>query len=85
MLSDVRYTIRMLLKSPGFSPEIGIRMSLGAQRRDVLQLFLTQGMSVTLAGIAIGLGTAWAATRTMLYSVSPTDPRVFLVVALASP
>ena len=65
--------------------EIGIRMSLGAQRRDVLQLFLSQGMTVTLLGIVIGLGGAWGATRIMrslLYSVSPTDPRVFLGVPL---
>lgn len=65
--------------------EIGIRMSLGAQRRDVLQLFLSQGMTVTLLGIVIGLGGAWAATRIMrslLYSVSPTDPLVFLSVPL---
>jgi putative ABC transport system permease protein len=66
--------------------EIGIRMSLGAQRRDVLQLFLSQGMAMTLLGIALGLGGAWAATRIMrslLYSVSPTDPLVFLAVPLA--
>jgi putative ABC transport system permease protein len=66
--------------------EIGIRMSLGAQRRDVLQLFLSQGIGVTLIGIGIGLGGAWAATRIMrslLYSVSPTDPVVFLSVPLA--
>ena len=65
--------------------EIGIRMSLGAQRRDVLQLFLSQGMAVTSLGIVIGLGGAWAATRIMrslLYSVSPTDPLVFLSVPL---
>ncbi|MGB8340323.1 MAG: ABC transporter permease [Chthoniobacterales bacterium] len=65
--------------------EIGIRMSLGAQRRDVLQLFLSQGMTVTLLGIVIGLGGAWGATRIMrslLYSVSPTDLRVFLSVPL---
>ncbi len=65
--------------------EIGIRMSLGAQRRDVLQLFLSQGMVVTLVGIAIGLGGAWGLTRIMrslLYSVSPTDLRVFLAVPL---
>ena len=64
--------------------EIGIRMSLGAQRRDVLQLFLNQGMAVTLLGIAFGLGGAWAATRIMrslLYSVSPTNPFVFFAVA----
>jgi putative ABC transport system permease protein len=65
--------------------EIGIRMSLGAQRRDVLQLFLGKGMAVTLLGVGIGLGGAWAATRIMrslLYSVSPTDPLVFLIVPL---
>ncbi|HEY2801334.1 MAG TPA: ABC transporter permease [Chthoniobacterales bacterium] len=66
--------------------EIGIRMSLGAQPRDLLQLFLSQGMRVTLLGIVIGLGGAWAVTRIMrslLYSVSPTDPLVFLAVPLA--
>jgi len=66
--------------------EIGIRMSLGAQRRDVVQLFLSQGLAVTLLGIGIGLGGAWAVTRIMrslLYAVSPTDPLVFLSVALA--
>jgi putative ABC transport system permease protein len=65
--------------------EIGIRMSLGAQRRHVLQLFLSQGMAVTSLGIIIGLGAAWAATRIMrslLFSVSPTDPLVFLAVTL---
>ncbi len=65
--------------------EIGIRMSLGAQRRDVLQLFLSQGMAVTLLGIVIGLGGAWAVTRIMrslLFSVSPTEPLVFLAVPL---
>jgi len=65
--------------------EIGIRMSLGAQRGDVLRLFLSQGMMVTLSGIVIGLAGAWATTRIMrslLYSVSPTDPLVFLAVPL---
>ena len=66
--------------------EIGIRMPLGAQRHDVLRLFLVQGMAVTLLGIVIGLGGAWAVTRIMrslLYSVSPTDPFVFLAMPLA--
>ncbi len=61
-------------------------MSLGAQRRDVLQLFLSQGMAVASLGIALGLGGAWAVTRVMrslLYAVSPTDPLVFLAVSLA--
>ena len=65
--------------------EIGIRMSLGAQRHDVLQLFLSHGMGVACIGIAIGLVGAFAVTRVMrslLYSVSPTDPVVFAGVAL---
>lgn len=65
--------------------EIGIRMSLGAQRRDVLRLFLSQGMTVTLLGIVLGLGGAWAVTRiirNLLYSVSPTDPLIFLFVSV---
>jgi predicted permease len=59
------------------SLEIGIRMALGAQRRDVLKMVLGQGMILALAGIAIGLGGALGATRalrTLLFEVSPNDP-----------
>jgi len=65
--------------------EIGIRMALGAARRDVLALVLTQGMRLAVAGIAIGLLVAFALTRllaTMLFEVSTTDVKTFTVVAI---
>jgi putative ABC transport system permease protein len=65
--------------------EVGIRMALGAQRRDVLGLILRQGLLLTLSGIAIGLIAAWAATRlliNMLYGVSATDLPTFAGVSL---
>jgi putative ABC transport system permease protein len=60
--------------------EIGIRMALGASTSDVRKLVVRQGMAPALAGIALGIVGALAATRVMsslLYGVSATDPVTF--------
>ncbi len=65
--------------------EIGVRLALGAQRRDVLYLILRQGLTLTLTGVGVGLLASWAVTRlltTLLYGVSTIDPLVFGSVAL---
>jgi putative ABC transport system permease protein len=74
--------------------EIGIRMALGAQRRDVLKMVVKEGLSLTLTGVVIGLIAALGLTRllgSLLYGVSPTDPLalgsvavLFALVALAA-
>ena len=64
--------------------ELGIRMALGAQRRDVLTLILAQGLKLALLGVAFGLGGAFILTRWMeslLFGVRPTDPLTFGVIA----
>ena len=64
--------------------EVGIRMALGAAHRDVLRLFMGQGMRLVLLGLVIGLGGAFALTRLMsslLLGVSTTDTTTFVVVA----
>jgi putative ABC transport system permease protein len=65
--------------------EIGIRMALGAQGRDVLRLVIGQGMVLTLTGLALGLAASFALTRvisSLLYAVSPIDPVTFATVSL---
>jgi putative ABC transport system permease protein len=60
--------------------ELGIRIALGAQTRDVLKLILGRGFGLTLVGIALGLAASFALTRVMsslLYGVSATDPVTF--------
>jgi putative ABC transport system permease protein len=64
--------------------EIGIRMALGARRRDVLNMLLGRGIKLAVIGIALGIAAAAMVTRTLgtaLYRVSPTDPATFVLVA----
>jgi len=65
--------------------EIGIRMALGAERRDVLRLVVLQGLRLTLTSVIFGLAGAWLLTRFLtgfLYGVRPTDPVTFVLVSL---
>lgn len=65
--------------------EIGLRLALGAQTKDILRGVLGQGMRLAISGIALGSIIALALTRFMasfLFGVSPTDPLIFCLVAL---
>jgi putative ABC transport system permease protein len=67
------------------TPEIGIRMALGASRGEVLRLVVAQGMALTVVGVAIGIAGAFGLTRFLaglLYGVKPADPLTFVVVSL---
>jgi putative ABC transport system permease protein len=65
--------------------ELGIRLALGAQTRDVLRLVIRQGMRLALIGTSFGLLGAWSVMRLMkslLFGVSATDPLTFAAIAL---
>jgi putative ABC transport system permease protein len=66
--------------------EVGLRMALGAQRRDVIKLVVGQGMTLALIGVATGLLGAFAVMRllsNLLFGVTPTDAVTFVSVALS--
>jgi putative ABC transport system permease protein len=66
--------------------EIGIRMAVGAQRRDIVALVLRHGLALAAIGTALGFCVAIAASRVlrgMLFGVEPTDPATFIVVSCA--
>jgi len=65
--------------------ELGVRMALGASRRQVLFLILADGMRLTLAGAALGLTSTFFLTRyvsSMLFNVPPYDPITLVAVVL---
>jgi len=65
--------------------EIGIRLALGAEKRNILQMVLRQGLGLALAGAAVGLAGALIVSHLitgLLYGVKPTDPATFAAVAV---
>jgi putative ABC transport system permease protein len=67
--------------------EIGIRVALGARSSDVLQMVITQGAKIAMAGVLIGIAASFFLTRLMtklLFSVSSADPVTFATVAVAT-
>ena len=63
--------------------EIGLRVALGADARQVVRLIVLQGIAMTVPAVAVGLGAALLVTRflrTMLYGVDPLDPATFITV-----
>ena len=65
--------------------EIGVRIALGAQRKDLIEMISKSGLRLTLIGLAIGLPIAFGATlglRSLLFGISPFDPIIFGVVVL---
>lgn len=64
--------------------EIGVRMALGAQARDILRLIVGQGLRLAIMGVLIGVVSALALSRlvtSLLFGIAPTDPVTYLVIA----
>jgi len=64
--------------------EMGVRMALGAQRRDVLRLVLREGVGLTAAGLLVGIALSSGVSHTLedfLFGVSPSDPVIYAAIA----
>jgi len=76
------YGVIAYLVSQG-TREVGIRMALGATPAGILFMVIRQGMTVTIAGLLVGVSGAFVLTRFMrglLYGVAPSDPLTFIVI-----
>ncbi|HEY8549207.1 MAG TPA: FtsX-like permease family protein [Vicinamibacterales bacterium] len=65
--------------------EIGVRMAIGAQRRDIFRMVIREGLALCLIGIALGLAAAWwlaRAVSSLLFGVTASDPLTFVSVPL---
>ena len=95
MLTGLFAGVALLLASVGIfgvlnymvaqrTQEIGLRVALGAQTRDLLRLVLGQGLRLILFGLVVGLAASFALTRVLaglLFGVTPTDPLTFVAVS----
>lgn len=78
LIQDLRYALRQM--------EIGMRIALGAQRREVLWLIMRESLGISAIGIMVGLPLAMTCSRfldSMLYELSPFDPLSFVVAVCA--
>jgi ABC-type antimicrobial peptide transport system permease subunit len=64
------------------NPEIGLRIALGAQTRDICSAIMGQGVRLTAIGLLVGLIGAFAASRALVFGVSPSDPLTYLGASL---
>ena len=84
LLSSIGIYGVMAYAVAGRTREIGIRMALGAQKADVLRLIMSDGIILTVAGIALGIMASFAVTRfltSLLYGVGAADPVTFALVS----
>ena len=96
ILLDVFAVVALVLASIGLygvisylvgqrTQELGIRLALGAQRKDIFRLVLTHGMKMALIGVALGVVAAFGLTHlitNLLYGVSASDPKTFMFITL---